>query len=518
MNQRANTTRKRFAYLIRALIPAYALLLAALQPWSAPRAAAQADKPYSVFLPLARNAGTTTPPPPPPGGKGSLFLNKAIKNASADVAVDARGGMHAVYAHFIPDADNPRAVYAYCPAPASNCASAAGWQMVSLLEHVSEVQLQLTAAGQPRLLIVSTSTVYNGGKDYWYAACDGGCASAGAWSLTRIVSSWGTSTYDVDEQNRPQRTFALDPQGRPRFLYQDRNYFYAEPDHIGVYYVACDERCDDAGQWTQTEITYELNQPYRFDNEVMDYPALVFDANGGARVVANVFALNPDGSDAPDGLYYYECDSGCDSIDSWQRTFLLPPGSGSVPAPSWDLALDANGHPRIALFTGGGLSPDTFNYQLLYLYCDGGCLDSNQWNFNNVGLGGSNGQSADLELNAQGDPRIAWISSIGDLGYAWCDGACEADPAPWHQRTVETEAAVRQQNPQAIPPHCDSDTWNGIAPTLALDPSGAPRIAYDVAVNARCYYDDTPNNPTDPPTIRFEPIWRGVHLSFFPQP
>ena len=36
-------------------------------------------------------------------------------------------------------------------------------------------------------------------------------------------------------------------------------------------------------------------------------------------------------------------------------------------------------------------------------------LDSNDWQFNKVGLPRSSGQSADLELDAQGHPRLAWI-------------------------------------------------------------------------------------------------------------
>jgi hypothetical protein len=426
--------------------------------------------------------------------------------------------MHAAYAYFTPEIEHPPAVYTYCPGPASACASPAGWASVKLLDLAREVQLALTPAGQPRLLIVTSSTVLTSGKDYYYAACDARCTEQGSWSLTLVLTTHGTDLQSISDDRNPQRSFALDPQGRPRFVYQDRNYFYAEPDHIGAYYAWCDADCADASSWQEVRVGRAIEEQFRRDYEIFDYPSLSFTPEGSPRIVARVFGFNEDGSDAPQGLYYLGCDAQCEQHDSWQRVFLLDTGSGSYPYPGWDLALTSDGRPRLALFTGGGLQPDSANYRLFYLFCDQNCLDQNEWYYNDVGLGASSGQSADLELDGQGRPRLAWIASNGDLGYAWCNQGCEGDAPQWQQRIVETEDALKQEFPQAIPPHCDTDTWEGLAPALALDGQGNPRIAYDVAVNARCYYDDTPNDPTDPPTIHFEPVWRGVHLAFFGQP
>lgn len=505
------------------------LAMMSIQTWGLGRAAAQSADEPRMYLPIVGNGtgtggghgggnggGPTDPGPQPE--RGGLFFNQAVKNNSADIEVDAAGGMHAAYGYFTPDAEHPPAVYTYCPGPARACADPAAWRAVPLGDLVEEVQLALTPAGQPRMLIVTTSTVLSGGKDYYYAACDAGCVEPSGWALTLLTSTHGTAVQDISDQRLPQRSFALDPQGRPRFVYQDRNYFYAEPDHIGAFYAWCDEGCSDAANWYEVKVGREINEQWRRDNEIFDYPSLTFTPDGSPRIVTRIFGFNEDGSAAPEGLYYLGCDAGCDERSGWGRVFLIPTGGGSYPHPSWDLALTADGRPRIAIFTGDGLQPAELNKRLLYLWCETGCLDQAGWQYNNVGLASESGQSADLELDAAGRPRLAWIASNGDLGYAWCDSGCESDPAPWQQQIVETEDALRQEHPQAIPGHCDADVWEGLAPALALDAAGNPRITYDVSVEARCSYDTTPGDPSDQPTIKFEPVWRGVHLAFFPQP
>jgi hypothetical protein len=502
---------------------------------------AQQRGPNTVFLPLVRggqSAGkpntpvTPTPvsptpvsPTPVPNQRGARFLEPVIKHNSADLALDSAGGMHAAYVHFVPTAENPRAVYTFCTAGPSGCGSATAWQSVALGGsqdeasplHVREVQLELTAQGQPRLLIVSDEPE-RGGQQYSYAACDQNCANVAAWTSAPIVTSYNTTA--VTDQDQPQRSFALDPQGRPAFLYNDRNYQYAEPDLYGAYYASCAERCTEAGSWSTTPLSQVYRGDWSFDYEKMTYQALRFTPEGKPRFIARVYALNTDGSEAPYGLYYYGCDTDCGEASSWRRRYLLPTGGGAVPHPSWDLAFDGAGKPHVALFLGDSVTPAEFVNQLLYLSCAAAdCLaEGDSWNFSRVlGVKGA-GQGADVEVDGQGRPRLAWIDSNGDLGYAWCDTACASDSATWQRQTVEGEAQLRAEQPQAIPSHCRNDLWSGLAPVLALDHSGNPRIAYDVAVDADCYYDTTPADPSDPPTVRFEPIWRGVHLTYFPQP
>jgi hypothetical protein len=517
--QRSSRYALRVLTLLALLVSSVSAgLAAATSPTDTPAQALQAGA-HKVYLPLSiKSSAATTPPPAtpttppttPPGGNGGIFLDRSVKTASASTAVDSNGGIHTAYVHYVPEVEKPAAVYSYCAGAA--CNNPASWRGVEMLDKAREVQLALTPNGQPRLLITTTSEVYNGGKDYHYAACDANCAEPSQWSVTRVTSSWGTEIFDTMNDRVPQRSFAIDPQGRPAFIFQDRNYFYREPDHYGAFYMSCAANCTNAENWTETEVGRFIN----YDAEVFKEPSLTFTSSGQPRVISNVFAKDEQGKEAPSGLYYYECNSGCDQTANWQRTFLIPTGGGSFPNPGWDIELDANNRPRVVIFTGSGLSPETFDRQLLYLWCDTSCLNADNWQFNNTGLKYAQGEAPDLALNAQGQPRIAWIDASGDLGYAWCNTTCESDTPQWQAKIIDTEDALRKEFPQAVPSHCDADVWEGYAPVLALDRSGNPRIAYDVPVSARCLYDDPTDN--QPPYHRFMPIWRSARLVYFAQP
>ena len=496
---------------------------ATVKPAAAPdQEPLQASAVMSMYIPLVATGGTRQTPPaspapqpaPPSPASGALYLNRGVKTASASAAVDASGGMHAAYVHFVPGAEHPPAVYTSCSGGAARCADAANWRSVQLADLAREVQLQLTPAGQPRLLIVTDSAVYANGKDYWYAACDAGCENQAQWSLTRVAASHGTAVTDFDEEARPQRYFALDPQGRPRFLYRDRNYFYREPDHLGTYYVACDANCTDAANWTETRLNFMIQEDFRFVEESWWHPALAFTSTGQPRVIAELYAKNEDGSEAPSGLYYFECDGGCDSRAGWSRFWVLELGSGPSPYSGWDLELDAANRPHIALFTADG-AQHQIDHELIYLRCDGDCLADSGWKGTTLGLPVTDGQAPDLELDKQARPRIAYGAGRGDLGYAWCDSACETSDTQWKSKVVETAEAMEAANPQALPLHCDNDLWHGARPVLALDAAGSPRIAYDVTVDARCHYKD-PTNPNKPPGIYFERAWNAARWVYFP--
>ncbi len=495
--------------LFSCLTCAVGSVLAAPEPVPTPTVDAQAAATFKVVLPLLIQQNGAVPPPPPPAATGGIFLDRAVKTASASTAIDANDGYHAAYIHYVPSNENPPAVYGFCSGTA--CNNKANWREVRLLDKTREVQLALTPAGQPRLLIVTESAVYNGGKDYHYAACDANCTDRNSWSVTRVYSSWGTTTSDVLNDKNPQRSFALDPQGRPRFIYQDRNYLYAEPDHYGAFYAYCDSGCTNAANWNQTEVGRNI----QYDAEIFDLPSLTFTSTGQPRIISRVFALNPDGTSAPEGLYYYECNAGCGATDNWKRVFLIPTGGGSYPHPSWDIELDANDRIRAVIFTGDGLEPDAVEQRVLFLWCDANCLNSASWQFNNLGMAKQSGESPDLELTAQGLPRIAYIDNHGELGYSWCNTGCYGETPQWQHKVVEMEAALKQEFPQAIPFNCDTSVWQGLAPVLDLDRAGNPRIAYDFAVEGHCLYDN-PNDNYDP-YWRFMPVWRAARLVYFVQ-
>jgi hypothetical protein len=458
----------------------------------------------------ATHTPTATPTTQPGSESGALYITTAAETASGSAQIDANGGMHSAFIHYTSAPDPSPAVYAVCTAPGTGCDNPANWTMVTLADNTREVQLQLNPQGKPRMLIVTDGTVYPGGKDYVYAECNSTCTSASGWTLTLVASSDGTAIFDTTDDLAPQRSFTLDPQGNPAFVYFDRNYFI-EPDHIGVYYTTCSGNCSNSANWQQTNIGRTLE----FDYEVFEYAAIDFTTDGRPRILSYVYALNDDGSDADNGLYYYACESNCNLFESWGRTFLFDPGSGTYPLPTWDMEVDNNGAPHAVFFTGGGATSD-IDYQLVYITCPTNCLGENSWSGTVLGLALDDGQGPDIELTADNQPRVAFMLDNDDLGYAWCDSNCATADTNWQGVIVDTPAQQEADNPQALPPNCDQDLWQGKTPTLALDADGNPRIAHDVTVDARCEYED-PDNPGTP-EIRFERVWNGVRWNFLPHP
>lgn len=496
-------------YLIASLTVA---LVAAV--W-APTAAAQTapQNTFTLRLPfVTRNATggsspVTTPPQTPPQSlRAALFLDTAQKIGTGSLVADGQGGLHAAYAYVLPLADHPQAVYVYC-APGADCGQSANWHGVVLADNVDEVQLALTAAGQPRLLIRARAAESNYDNDYFYAACDQACTDPAHWASTFVVTTYGTSIFAISDFTSPQRYFALDPQGRPRFVYFDRNYFI-EPDHIGVFYVYCDADCTSnpagAPHWFETQIS--LAQGYQY--EVFKYPALTFTAQGQPRLAADVSALNSDDS----GIYYAACDTACADGANWARVRLFDRGSGT--AVSWDLEVDAQGRPRLAYFDGSYINSG--GEILYYAWCDADCLNVAAWQALDLELAKGTGKHPDLELDAQGRPRLAHLVQGGSgLGYAWCDANCNTK-AGWKEQVLETEAALSTAWPVARPGHCDAGFWDSKTPVLTLDPAGQPRIAYDSAYETRCWYDDPNDNL--PPYLTFHQLWHTVRLHLLPQP
>lgn len=487
------------------------LLVPLLSVWQsfASRAHAQQGpgSPFSVYLPYVDRGPAGDPPPPDEEIRGALYFENVGETASADIAVDAQGGMHAVFVDSLPLVELPAAHYRYCASPAANCANPVQWAEVTFGDRVEEVQLELTQAGQPRLLIQSREEQQDG-KEYLYAACDTGCTNQANWSVTSVTYTIFTAIADVGDYRNPQRYFALDPQGRPGFVFYDRN-FLIEPDRIGVFFATCSDACNSTEGWTITPIGSTAEQDIILNFE---RPSLAFTSLGQPRIVSHVSVTTETGG----GISFIGCDANCDVGDNWERVVLYPRGQGIDFG--WDIALDAQDRPRIAAFpeelsNGSG-------EQLYYFWCDGStlaaCLDINNWSGTNLGLGVDNGLHPDLELDAQGRPRIAWITASGSLGYTWCVSGCETAQSEWLYEVAESTTAMKAANPQALPPNCDQDLWEVLAPVLVLDAAGNPRIAYDVLVEGRCMYSD-PTDPTRPPTSRFEEIWRGARVMFFPQ-
>ena len=474
-----------------------------------PAQAQEPEEDYTVFLPLVvRGNSTTTPPPPPQPIQAAFFVQPETKTGSAAIAVDQQGGKHLAYAYYLPEPEPRPAVYLYCPGQAIDCADPANWNGVSMLDAATEVQLVLTPAGQPRLLIRSATTSAGVvGHDIYYAACDQGCTTPDQWTLTYLVTTSGMAPSETEAGTTPQRSFALDPVGRPRFVYLDKNTVEAEPDHLGTFYAYCDDDdCTDPANWFETKISRGDNPFY----EHFHYPSLALTSQGQPRVVGDgLYLLQGE----PLGIYYLACDAGCDDGSNWERVLLFERGAG--PKVSWDLEMDGD-RPRLAFYEGGQLNGggDT----LYYAWCNDNCLDSGGWQSLNLGLGSQNGKHPDLELDGQGRPRLAYATQDGGgIGYSWCTGNCESDQGQWQNQVIDTATKLEQEYPVPRPVYCDAGLWDSLTPVLALDAGGNPHVAYDAAYQTRCWYDDNPDDNV-PPVLQFSQLWHTVRVNYFSQP
>jgi hypothetical protein len=427
----------------------------------------------------------------------AFFVDEQYKTSSASIQIDSEAGSHLAYHYYNAVAEGipTYGVYLYC---ATACENEANWTGVSFGEQVNEVQLKLTPTGQPRILYRTRATDEDR-NDYFYAACDESCTDPAQWFIIYVVSSRGTAPSEFNDDSLPQHYFALDPQGRPRFVYNDH-----VTGHLGTFYVYCDIDCNNAANWFETRINQDTGDvaPYRY--EKFSYPVLAFTPQGQPRIAADGVSLQDTFY-----LYYLSCDANCEATASWISTPLYERGSG--PNVSYDLAIDALGRPRIAFYQGALLEGQ--GERLYYTWCNSDCLTVQNWLGTDLGLGQNDGRGPDLILDATGQPRLAYaLYNEGGVGYSWCDGTCESPEAIWQHQVVESRADLLAAWPVAYPEPCNGGLWDGLTPSLALDPTGQLRLAFDATFFARCTY--IPETGEWRPWDVFHLVWRSVRVIY----
>ncbi len=375
-----------------------------------------------------------------PGGLLAAFQTffpiTSNNTEETDVAVDAAGGVHAVVGAKTSDGGVRPVYYGHC---AANCHLASSWSWVSLGDlglWGGGVRLALTPSGQPRLMWYSEATL-TAPVVWTYAEYNGS-----SWTIRAIVQSCETCAVSAG------RYFGLDPQGRPRFVYNDIN---SQANHTGTFYRYCDSGCTNASNWHESSLSTEL----------LADAALVYD---GQSVPMLVYRAN-------DKLLFYELVG-----ESWAGGELYDLGYEAA----FSLHRDSQGRPRLALYSG---SPDNL---LSYAWCNASCGSGGVWTRQEVGTAARHGLDVDLALDAQGRPHMAYnvddfASSIYGLGYARCSGSCESAGASWTEQIVETMDQLDQVAPIPAESGCSSSYWLdvGLQASLAVDAAGNARIGYD---------------------------------------
>ena len=441
---------------------------------------------------------------------GGFYPAPEQESASIVLVRDRENRLHMAHTGY--DGKTKDFIY-YGVCDAADCGTAKdNWKIAKIpFAGANKTQLAVTAEGKPRIYVIAyaapNQTNYN--RSYFYGQCDDDCTDARSWKFTEIANSGDNLISEVLNMRVPDRTFVLDAKGRPRFIYTDANYFI-EPDHYGAFVMSCDADCLDKANWTETDLALHINAAYR--NEQFTKPVLAVAENGAMGVLANVYAFDKDGGEMKSGLYYYGCSEDCTDRTSWKRAFVNDMGGGSYPNPTWDLAMTKDGQPRIAQFAGDGMTQKDLDHQLIYLWCNSDCDQDKSWNGSTVGPGKGIGEAADLLLDAQDRPRIAMLTSDGQIAFSVCNEDCETTKPAWKSDLVEAMSVPEKERPQAMPFHCDGEVWNGAMPSLALGETSAT-IGYDIVVNARCLYKDY----QDPvPSYTFHELFHGTRIANFP--
>jgi hypothetical protein len=483
------------------LLAALALFQQQIQAQSSAPTGRPAGQQLTAYLPMLLAVGVPNPappPPPPPPASSGFFALTDYLTYNAATAIDAQGVVHLAF--FTSDErhrDAPLgqpAFYTSCAAGAAACADPQHWaSLVQIDSAVNEVQIAVTSDGRPRLLLRLNGAR---GYDYHYWGCEGQCGNADQWAGAYITNAAGVELRNAD---LPQHSFALDAQDRPRFVYGNS---WGNGRTHGIYYAFCDAAdCTDPAGWQEALLETMQNKTIS-----ADYTALAFDGDQ-PRFVTRVTV-----SGLADRLAYFACDQGCDDPTSWASTALQHP-EGRQWA-NWDLALDAAGKPRVALYDMP--APDIFvGGKLYYGWCTASCAAPDA-PFQIVQVASGEGMNVDLAIDAQGRTHMVYdAGQRGTLGEVWCDTNCTSAGA-WQRRILETSAQLMQEFAPASPFTCDQQerAWLDAIPSVAFSPAGQLVVAYDTKNVAICYFTD-PTDPSKPPSTRVERIWWGVRWASF---
>lgn len=386
----------------------------------------------------------------PLGSPARFFLptgDHAANTTAPKIEIDKNGGIHSVY----PAAFGGDAYYAYCP---SNCESENDVSVIRIETSgtVANAMLALDAKGKPQVLLSTFSRVH-------YVSCEGDCSKPEAWKNTAIIEHGS-------DKEVTGNAFALDPQGRPRFLMHT----YIAYRGIGqeppkTEWVSCDDNCHEPTSWKLSTI----------GDQIFHESELRFDAKGRAHLVT-VAQVEEGGKTQEIGAYQL-CESDCGNPDSWTGPAFGEAYDDEMEAvsirPAVSLALTREGHPR-ALFLG---TDSAGKKQIIYLECNENCAEDATWSGIILTDHDKIGDGFDLALDANDHPRIVYTLDY-NVGLAHCDGSsCTDENAQWGLTVVE-KAEDMPADDIFLYPNCTVGAWLLHTPSIALTPSGLPRVGY----------------------------------------
>ena len=410
-----------------------------------------------------------TPDDDGPARRFFLPTDEPTNTSAPTLLLDDQGGLHAVYPAYV----GGDAFYAFCPA---GCTGPDDMSVVRLPTDgtVGNAMIALDREGRPQLLLSTYLQVY-------YATCSGDCTDPGAWTTTAILDHQG-------DREVTGQAFALDPEGRPRFLMHTYVAFLGIGQEAPeTHWVTCDADCHEPAQWSAHLVADQIWQSSH----------VRIDDQGRVRLATVATIEGTDDAPSQDAGAYAECDAGCEDGDEWIATGLAPAYSSQTDAvtidPAIALALTDDGRPRVALLS----QDDAGNRNLVYMACDEACATS-PWQGVIISDSEHIGAGLDLELDADGHPRLAYTIDY-NIGVAYCDQEpCHADLPTWD--LAEGELGSDMPPDEIFPyPNCDVAAWFLHSPSLVLTPEGRPRVGYQARDISGGW--DNPNPGTEPDCV-----------------
>lgn len=388
--------------------------------------------------PYEPDAGEVTPNDP----AKPFFFDTSNNALEPSIAVDGSGAIHVAYR----TTTSPlRLKYARCT---SGCASPANFTVADLADAAdgAHPSLALDPQGRPRIAWFVRDAGGNG--MYRFGSCDANCTSAAAWTSAMVYQTGSLAPW-------AGRYFAVDAQGRPALAVADS----------GTVYVSCTQGCTASANWSQVRLSTTPDYQH----------ALSFADAGQPRIgYRRTDAAN-------ESVGYLECNAGCDNAASWSGNLLFGVGSGG----DFDLRVDAQGRPRIALYEGY-LPGTPQNLKTYWAWCNAGCNDDTKWSSAELAVPERFAEGGiSLALDAQGNPSVAGgteDSSNSQYGAALarCTAGCLDSNATWKAAFVESDEDATTANPVPLDKGCSISAWAvGKEVSLALDAAGSPRLAYD---------------------------------------
>lgn len=385
-------------------------------------------------------------------------------NTSAPtVEVDAQGNTHALY----PAYARGGAYYAFCGA---GCTGPETTKVVKLDTDatVANAMIALDSAGRPRVLLSSYAKVY-------YATCDADCGERASWKMDVILDHG--SQREISGE-----ALALDPKGHPRFLMHTyRAYLGIGQKAPETLWLTCEEDCTSAASWTSSVIA----------KEIWEGTHLRFDASGRARVATST-EVTVEGTKRQMAAYV-ECEGDCTKEDSWKGIGLGPVYTSETEVvsvkPTVTMALTRAGAPRIA-YMGKN---DAGKKQIVYMGCDASCSADN-WKATALSDHEKVAAGLDLALDGSDHPRIAYNLDF-NIALLSCDDAhCESGESKWELAKVEMSSELPADQ-IFLETNCTIGAWFFHHPSIALTPSGQPRIGYQARDISGGFSKPEPNKP-----------------------